>query len=79
MGKKTITKKEEGLQKTGTTEIGGGGVVGTELLKWGNNILKQRPLKYRKPYSLYRRKGPRGTWKMSTETLGKPSKTILGS
>lgn len=54
MGKKTITKKEEGLQKTGTTEIGGEGVVGTELLKWGNNILKQRPLKYRKPYSLYR-------------------------
>lgn len=43
MGKITITKKEEGLQKTGTTEMGG--VVGTELLKWGNNILKKRPLK----------------------------------
>lgn len=44
MGKKNIIKKEEGLQKTGTTEMGGG-VVGTELLKWGNNILKKRPLK----------------------------------
>lgn len=47
--RKPLQRRKNSYRKQGQQKWEG--VVGTELLKWGNNILKKRPLKYRKPYS----------------------------